>query len=72
MKEKLKTLVIIILLIISLILIIACRTNMKLIILPGHNPRSISNIDCDYNRFSDQFEIADSMFGEKYKLPLTR
>lgn len=37
MTEKLKTVAIIMLLIISLILIVACRNSMRSVILPGYN-----------------------------------
>ncbi len=59
MKEKLKTVAIIILLILSLILIIACRTGMRSVILPGHHQEH------------ETVTIADSMTNE-YQLPLTR
>lgn len=71
-KEKLKTVVIIILLVTSLILIFSCRSSRHTIILPGHSLRSISVIEKDYEMFSDQFELADSMFNDKYNFPLTR
>ncbi len=77
MKEKLKTALIIILLIISTGLILfGCNTNRYSVILPGYNIRSISVIDyrdqCDYNRFTEEFRKADSIFYEKYEFPLTR
>lgn len=72
MKEKLKTAAIIILLIISLILVIGCKTNRFYAILPGHSQKSMPVIEKEYNRFTDEFETADSMFNEKYKFPLTR
>lgn len=71
-KEKLKTALIVILLIISLILIFSCKSSRYTIILPGHSLRSISVIEKDYEMFSDQFELADSMFNDKYNFPLTR
>lgn len=39
MKEKFKTIAIIILLIISLFLIIGCGTGKDLLVLPGHNAK---------------------------------
>lgn len=77
MKEKLKTVLIIALLFISICLIIfGCKTNRFRVIIPGYSIRSISNIDyrdqCDLNRFTEQFREADSVFYEKYELPLTR
>lgn len=77
MKEKLKTVSIIALLILSIGLILtSCRSNRFCFILPGYNIRSISVIDyrdqCDLNRFTEQFRDADSVFYEKYELPLTR
>lgn len=72
MKEKLKTAAIIILLVISLILVIACRTNRFYVILPGHSQKSIPVIEHEYNRFSEELEMADSMFNVKYEFPLTR
>lgn len=72
MKEKLKTLAIIILLIISLILIIVCRSYRDILYLHGHNFKNRPIIENDCERFSDQFEMADSMFREKHDFPLTR
>ncbi|MEL7600600.1 MAG: hypothetical protein AAGU18_10960 [Proteiniphilum sp.] len=77
MKEKLKTALIIILLILSTCLIlIGCKTNRFRFILPGYSIRSTSVIhyrdNCDLNRFTEQFREADSLFYEKYELPLTR
>lgn len=72
MKEKLKTIAIIILIILSLALIIGCRTKHYTLIMPGHSIRSISIIEREYEMFSDQFELADSMFNDKYNFPLTR
>lgn len=77
MKEKLKTAAIIILLITSLILIIGCRTNRFTIILPGYSPRSISIIHeqlmvKDWSTSIEEQQMADSIFYEKYELPLTR
>ena len=59
MKEKFKTAAIIILLIISLILIIAGRTGIRSVILPGHHPEH------------ETVTIADSMTNE-YQLTLIR
>lgn len=53
MKEKLKTIAIIILLALSIVLIIGCKSKYKLF-LPGHSIRSISMIEKDYEVFSDQ------------------
>lgn len=72
MKEKLKTIAIIVLVIFSLVLIIGCRAKHCTLIMPGHNIRSISIIEKEYEFHSDHFELADSMFNEKYKFPLTR
>lgn len=78
MKEKLKTVFIIILLIFSMCLILfGCNANRFCVILPGYSIRSISAIEyrdkCDYNRFTEQFrESDDSIFYDKYKFPLTR
>ena len=79
MKEKLKTVLIILLLVLSTILIlISCRTNRFCVILPGYTPRSIPSIEIDYrdkypyNRFTEQFREADSLFYENCELPLTR
>lgn len=77
MKEKLKTALIIILLIISLILIIGCRSKYTLF-LPGYSPKSISIIrhdrllakECD-KQFEEQLLI-DSIFYDRYEFPLTR
>lgn len=77
MKEKLKTALIIILLIISLILIIGCRSKYTLF-LPGYSPKSISIIrhdrlmtkGCDKS-IQDQLFI-DSIFYDRYEFPLTR
>lgn len=62
MKEKLKTVAIIMLLIISLILIVACRNSMRSVILPGHN----------MDQEQTAATIADSMTSDQYPLPLTR
>ena len=78
MKEKLKTIALIILLLLSLILIIGCKAHRYIVICPGHSLRSISIIKSadpmiyDHNTFTEQFERDDSIFSEKYDLPTTR
>jgi len=77
MKEKIKTIMIIILLIVSGCLILfGCKTNRYRFILPGYSIRSISVIDyrdqSDLNRFTEDLRMDDSVFYEKYELPLTR
>ena len=62
MKEKVKTVAIIMLLIISLILIVACHNSMRSVILPGHN------VDQEQTAAT----IADSMTIDLYSLQLTR
>lgn len=60
MKEKIKTALIIALLILSILLIIRCRTRHS-IICPGHSPRTITVIK-DSGRFAER----------NYETPLTR
>lgn len=72
MKEKLKTALIIILLIISLILIFSCKSSRYTIILPGHSEKRVSAVEKEFEIIEDPFEYADSMFNEKYNFPLTR
>lgn len=77
-KEKLKTILIILLLILStLLILIGCKTNRFNIILPGYSPRCIQSIEINYrvnnpyNRFSEHSRESDSVY-ETYELPLTR
>ena len=76
MIEKLKTVLIIILLITSLALIIGCRSKFT-IILPGHSPRSlIIRHDRLMAKESDKYHeeqlLFDSIFYDRYNFPLTR
>lgn len=70
-KKNLKHLEMMILLIISIALIIGCKPDRYIVIFPGYSPRSIAITDKE-NRFSAEFEEADSLFDEEYELPLTR
>lgn len=74
-KENIKTALIWALLLLSLVLIIAgCNGKKYYLILPGYSPRStiITEQEKFENRFTEQFREADSLFNEKYDLPLTR
>lgn len=71
-KEKIKTGVIVFLLIACLILIISCRPFKCLIILPGHSEKRVSAVEKEFEIIDDPFEYADSMFNDKYNFPLTR
>lgn len=70
-NKILKPFAMIILLIISIAFIFGCKPDRYVVIFPGYSPRSIAITDKE-NRFSDEFEKADSLFDEKYELPLTR
>lgn len=77
MKEKLKTALIVTLLIISLVLIIGCRSKYTLF-LPGYCPKSISIIRHDRlmakdrDKYFEEQLLIDSIFYDRYEFPLTR
>lgn len=72
MKERIKTIAMIIIVIISLGSTLWCCSSKYTIVFTERSISSIPVIEKEYNMFSEQFKIADSIFNVKYNFILTQ